>query len=328
MSTQESDGAALPALPPPVHQAGEADLFDYVQMHAYARAALADRAAVQAEPATWVNAAAFKAMRNGLGPVAGIAQQRPGFEMPLYASPPAAAVPAPSEAPELRAEVPLWGEEWERLAWHLCAEEHGEDACNDLLWEGGPQPEPWGDRWLKYEGDAKRLIALVREHVPQPAATSPPPAAPAPPAQPLTQQEHNDMDRVTVRYVRFLSPGSFVANDWEAPVDSADPLAVRRPENAYAFTMHERVDVLDGSETFKGAPRQIGPTYYHPDSKIRTLAEVMAAARHDDRILISNMRGNKWDAVIYSRWGNWPQPYEAGRTVILGAHGITGEPRT
>ena len=33
-------------------------------------------------------------------------------------------------------------EEWEKLAWHLCAEENGEDACNELIWEGSPMPEP------------------------------------------------------------------------------------------------------------------------------------------------------------------------------------------
>jgi hypothetical protein len=56
------------------------------------------------------------------------------------------------------------GEGWESLAWHLCAEENGEDACNDLLWVGGAVPEPWGDRWQRYEGDAKRMIRLVKEH--------------------------------------------------------------------------------------------------------------------------------------------------------------------
>lgn len=65
-------------------------------------------------------------------------------------------------------------EEWMPLAWALCADECGEDACTELVWEGGPVPEPWGGRWLKYEGEAKRLIALVREHAPalatQPAA--------------------------------------------------------------------------------------------------------------------------------------------------------------
>lgn len=61
-------------------------------------------------------------------------------------------------------------EEWMPLAWELCADECGEEACTELVWEGGPIPEPWGDRWLQYEDEAKRLIALVRKHTrPQPA---------------------------------------------------------------------------------------------------------------------------------------------------------------
>lgn len=71
--------------------------------------------------------------------------------------------------------APEVGEGWEALAWQLCADENGEDACNELVWEGGPIPEPWGDRWLKYEGEAKRMIALVSKHA------SPPPAQPATP---------------------------------------------------------------------------------------------------------------------------------------------------
>lgn len=127
------------------------------------------------------------------------------------------------------------------------------------------------------------------------------------------------MDRVTVRYVRFLSPGSFVANDWTAPVESIDPLSVQWPENAYAFTLHERVDVMDGPETFKGEAKQLGPMYYHPDSKVLTEAEIAAKGDPRDSVLLSNMRINKWPSVIYSRWGNWPQPYETGEQVVLGA---------
>lgn len=52
----------------------------------------------------------------------------------------------------------------ERLAWALCAEENGEDACTELIWEGGPTPEPSGDHWLKYEGEAKRMIGLVDKY--------------------------------------------------------------------------------------------------------------------------------------------------------------------
>lgn len=57
-------------------------------------------------------------------------------------------------------------EYWMPLAWELCAEECGEDSCNELLWTGGPIKEPWGDRWLQYEDEAKRLIALVHKHAP------------------------------------------------------------------------------------------------------------------------------------------------------------------
>lgn len=70
---------------------------------------------------------------------------------------------------------PSWenSEGWESLAWELCADEHGKGSCNELIWEGGPVPEPWGERWLKYEDEAKRLIALVHKHVP----AAPPPQA-------------------------------------------------------------------------------------------------------------------------------------------------------
>lgn len=80
-------------------------------------------------------------------------------------------------------------EEWMPLAWELCAEECGEDACNELVWEGGPVPEPWGERWLKYEDEAKRLIALVRKRVP--LAAQPPERA--------AQQEAQE--RAPVAYV-------------------------------------------------------------------------------------------------------------------------------
>ncbi|AOS80249.1 hypothetical protein Q5W_15370 [Hydrogenophaga sp. PBC] len=72
-------------------------------------------------------------------------------------------------------------EGWESLAWELCADENGEESCNELIWEGGPVPEPWGERWLKYEDEAKRLIALVQKHVR--------PAAPTPEATQPTQAE-------------------------------------------------------------------------------------------------------------------------------------------
>ena len=62
-------------------------------------------------------------------------------------------------------ELVAWegAEEWEPLAWELCADEHGEESCNDLIWDMGVIPEPWGERWQKYEDEAKRMIAMVRK---------------------------------------------------------------------------------------------------------------------------------------------------------------------
>lgn len=68
-------------------------------------------------------------------------------------------------------------EEWMPLAWELCANECGEDACTELVWEGSPIPEPWGDRWLEYEDQAKEMISMVRKHVPALAASQPAPVA-------------------------------------------------------------------------------------------------------------------------------------------------------
>ena len=71
---------------------------------------------------------------------------------------------AQQEQPAQEAVAWEGAEDWEPLAWHLCAEENGEEACSELIWEGGAIPEPWGDRWLKYEHEAKRMIATVKKY--------------------------------------------------------------------------------------------------------------------------------------------------------------------
>lgn len=34
---------------------------------------------------------------------------------------------------------------------------------HQLLWEGGPIPEPWGDAWQRYESDAERVLDTIGE---------------------------------------------------------------------------------------------------------------------------------------------------------------------
>lgn len=125
----------------------------------------------------------------------------------------------------------------------------------------------------------------------------------------------------TKKYVRFFSPGSFCEDDWVIEVDpSTRPQDVIWPERAHAFTMYTiNTIVRDGTEYHSG---QIpvspdNPRYYHPDSKIVTLEELEKRADPADKTLIWNMRTNKWPDVIYTRWGNWPQPYEPNKVVVL-----------
>lgn len=128
------------------------------------------------------------------------------------------------------------------------------------------------------------------------------------------------MNKVNVFYARFISPGSFVAETWTAPLTSPDPSSVEWPERAYAFTIHQREDVADGTQRFKGETKRIGPIYYHPDSVVESLEEVAKNPKATS-ILIGNMKGNGWTHVVWTRWGNWPQPFEADRMQVLSAGG-------
>jgi hypothetical protein len=84
-----------------------------------------------------------------------------------------------SNTPPQPAQEPVSAKDWEGaeywmpLAWELCAEELGEDACNEMIWGGGPIPEPWGEQWLTYKDEAKRLIAMVQKNTPPQPAQEP-----------------------------------------------------------------------------------------------------------------------------------------------------------
>ena len=124
------------------------------------------------------------------------------------------------------------------------------------------------------------------------------------------------MERVTKRWANFYFPGMFVANETERDVASLDPHSVAWPDGAYAFALYERTELHDGPDVYTGKAQRVGPLYYHPDSKVETLAEV-EANRPGERILISNMRCNGWSAVVWSRYGNWPRPFDPAQDQVL-----------
>lgn len=119
------------------------------------------------------------------------------------------------------------------------------------------------------------------------------------------------MKKVTVQYPVFYSPGSFTADSWsgEAVDGVIDPRIVEFPANAYAFDICERTDVIDDDGTvFRGAVRTLRQ-YWHPASRVTTVADVKAMDDTKNNILVRNMECNGWSAVVWSRWNNWPQPW-------------------
>jgi hypothetical protein len=118
------------------------------------------------------------------------------------------------------------------------------------------------------------------------------------------------------RFVEFLSPNVFVAESSMREVDSIDPKAVEWPANAYAFTMHEQEIIVDSGKEYVGELKQIGPTYFHPDSVVEDI-ETVALTRPKERILIANMRCNGWQKIVWSRWGTWPQPFDDQTCEVL-----------
>ncbi|MEN6549998.1 MAG: hypothetical protein ABFE07_28475 [Armatimonadia bacterium] len=125
------------------------------------------------------------------------------------------------------------------------------------------------------------------------------------------------MKKVRVSWITYLMPGLLVGENWDKDCEPGiDPEDVEWPKNAYAFRIMERTDVVHDGETYKGKAEQVGPLYYHPDSRVETLEEVRQNPRATDT-LISNMRCNKWNRIIWTRWNNWPQPYEAKEIRVL-----------
>lgn len=133
------------------------------------------------------------------------------------------------------------------------------------------------------------------------------------------------MSKSTEWRVVFYYSGSFVAEtSMSEPFSKRpEPLTVKVPEHAYAFAINRRsVATIDGEE-LSGQYEQVGPIYYHPDSVVTTLAQLEAGDHPSHlkptRILLSNMRLNKWPAVIWSRFGHWPQPFDAKDCEVLPA---------
>jgi hypothetical protein len=123
-------------------------------------------------------------------------------------------------------------------------------------------------------------------------------------------------------FVTFYSPGTFVAETTEKPIESwSVEQAIVMAKN-----IKERYDALPYGFRFTTRTRKpgdldskvtaTGPMYYL-GGKVETLAEVKARATKEDRILVSNMECNGWDRIITnSNSWKWTQPLEKTDIVL------------
>ena len=123
-------------------------------------------------------------------------------------------------------------------------------------------------------------------------------------------------------FVTFFSPGTFVAEETENPIDSWDVAtavamskAVKERYNAtpYGFqfiTRERKDDELDSKVTKRSG-------MYYLGGKVETVEDVAKRADPKESILLSNMRGNGWDRIVTNdnSW-RWTQPLEKGDTVL------------
>ncbi len=126
------------------------------------------------------------------------------------------------------------------------------------------------------------------------------------------------MEKVTEHYAQFYFPGMIVADTSNKKVESRDPYKVVIPKGAYCFRLFSRDVVIDGKKRYEGENYDYTGMFYRSDAVVMSLKEVKAH-KPEERILISNMEGNGWNRIIFSKFGDrlgWPQPFEDGDTVL------------
>lgn len=128
--------------------------------------------------------------------------------------------------------------------------------------------------------------------------------------------------RQVVHYAKFEPEGCAPSQE----VLSAEPEALQNvvwPEAAVAFTLFARADEVIGGEVWRGLAKRINSVrYYHPDSTVLSLAEVRQ--RPASGYLVANMERNELSHVVYTRFGDDPQPFFPEHMVVM-KHRPTGE---
>jgi hypothetical protein len=127
---------------------------------------------------------------------------------------------------------------------------------------------------------------------------------------------------VEKHFVTFYSPGTFVAETSEYPIDGWDVETAK----TIARSVKERYNATPYG--FRFSTRSRGPAdldskvsaespLYYLGGTVETLDEVKARATEKDRVLLANMEGNGYDRIITNNnsW-RWTQPLKDDDVVL------------
>ncbi len=123
-------------------------------------------------------------------------------------------------------------------------------------------------------------------------------------------------------FVKFLSPGTFVAEETVKPIDSWDihkaiamskEIRERWGATPYGFQFITRAR---GEEDLDSKVVKSSGIYYI-NGVVETLEEIKAKHDPSNRILISNMECNGWDKVVTTcNSYRWTQPFNSEDAVV------------
>lgn len=113
--------------------------------------------------------------------------------------------------------------------------------------------------------------------------------------------------------VVYFYAGTICANTSEKLFNSREEItSAEWPNGVYAYKLYQQ-DIVQDTDTgklYRGDRTEVdGKIHYHPDSKVETLEQVRSNPKATE-ILISNMECNGWDSIVWTRYGNWPQPVD------------------
>lgn len=118
----------------------------------------------------------------------------------------------------------------------------------------------------------------------------------------------------------YFYAGTICADTSETVFNSLEEVTLADwPNRAYAYKLYQQDIVTDTGtgKVYRCDRTEVdGKLHYHPDSKVETLEQVRNNPNATET-LIRNMECNGWDSIVWTRYGNWPQPFDK-ETMCIG----------